>query len=493
MFDKIINAAIKFSENNAFCINTAYYTYKETGKRVNGIKNLLRKSSSQNIGIVIYDDIETYAAILAVLFAGKTYIPINPHNPPDRNDSIVHQAEISTILSSQVDDVSEVFADVLGLDVMDTTNVSDNNHLLEKPDVDMEQNAYILFTSGSTGVPKGVPIRLKNLDAFVSAFFALGYQLDDSHRFLQIFDLTFDLSIMSYLIPLTIGACVYTVPAGEIKFTAAYSILEDYEITVALMVPSILSFLRKYYEEIRLEKMKYSLFCGEALYADLTEGWAECVPNALVQNVYGPTEATIFCLTYDWNRSAENKNLNGIVCIGKPMQNIAAIVVDEDLKPVAAGIHGELCLSGAQLTSGYLKNPEKNKEAFFTLDLNGTAEIFYRTGDICYIDEDGDFMYSGRLDNQVKIQGFRVELSEIEHYAREFMKNANAVALTSQNSSGNTLIHLFVENFNITDDLLAFLKTKLPTYMIPNEIRIIGVFPLNVNGKTDRNALKKQI
>jgi len=298
---------------------------------------------------------------------------------------------------------------------------------------------------------------------------------------------------MSYLIPLTIGACVYTVPSGEIKFTAAYSILEDHEITVALMVPSILSFLQKYYDEIRLEKMKYSLFCGEALYYDLTKGWAECVPNALIQNVYGPTEATIFCLTYNWNRASVNKNINGIVCIGKPMNNISAIIVDSDFKPVAAGVHGELCLSGNQLTAGYINNPEKNREAFFKLAVDGDEQIFYRTGDICYVDEEGDFMFIGRLDNQVKIQGFRVELSEIEHHAREFMKSTNAVALTSQNSGGNTLIHLFVENYYNPEELTAFLKTKLPPYMIPNEIRSLQKFPLNMNGKTDRNALKALI
>ncbi|MEI6122229.1 MAG: AMP-binding protein [Bacteroidota bacterium] len=493
MFEKIINLTSICPENNAFYINSVFYTYLETAKRINGIKMLLQNSTSQNIGIIINDDIETYASIFAVLFSGKTYVPINPINPIDRNDKIIEQAEITAILISNKKHLSGIFSDIATLKILETFNVWEENDILSLPKIDYEQNAYILFTSGSTGVPKGVPISYKNLISFVNAFFSLGYRINEKDRFLQIFDLTFDLSIMSFLIPLCCGACVYTVPLGEIKFTAAYSIIEDHEITVALMVPSMLSFLRKYFDEIRLEKMKYSFFCGEALYEDLTEAWADCVPNALIQNVYGPTEATIFCLTYNWNRNLANKNLNGIVCIGKPMKDMIAVIVDNQLKPVTDGILGELCLSGPQLTTGYLKNIQKNKESFFEINSDGKVQIFYRTGDICFKDNDGDFLFSGRLDNQVKIQGFRVELSEIEFHAREYMNGMNAVVHTSINSSGNTLINLFVENFNNVDDLLVYLKSKLPPYMIPNAIKTIPSFPLNINGKVDRKSLKELI
>ena len=493
MFKRLRRSFEGFAEENAFCINNTYYTYKDFGKRINGIIAGINPCISPNIGIVVYNDIETYAAIMAVLFSGKTFIPLAPDNPAERISKIMDQAEIETILTSQTGHIEQIFSDTKSIRKISTKNVLSEKYIPDIPAVPAEQNAYILFTSGSTGLPKGVPIRYKNLSAFVDAFFSMGYDLNETDRFLQMFELTFDLSIMSYLIPLCVGASVYTVPSGEIKYTAAYSILEEHQITVALMVPSILMFLRKYFDEIRLPSMRYSMFCGEALFSDLARQWSECVPNALVQNVYGPTEATIFCMAYNWEHTNKNKDYNGIVCIGKPMKNMQAIIVDEQQAEVAAGCFGELCLAGDQVTSGYLKNHQKNKEAFFSHFMDNKEYVFYRTGDICTMDDDGEFFYNGRLDNQVKIQGFRVELSEVEFYAREFTGNANTAAFTSQNATGNIFIHLFVEGFVNTNELDGYLKTKLPPYMIPAIIQSLKKFPLNANGKTDRKALQKMI
>jgi acyl-CoA synthetase (AMP-forming)/AMP-acid ligase II len=176
------------------------------------------------------------------------------------------------------------------------------------------------------------------------------------------------------------------------------------------------------------------------------------------------------------------------------MKNIEAIVVDENNNILPANSKGELCLTGAQLTIGYWKNPQKNAEAFFIINDGKTEKKYYKTGDLCYIDDDGDFMFSGRVDNQIKIQGFRVELTEIEHHAREFTKIASVAAIAKENENGNTQIFLFIEKY--TGDIAAlesYMKTKLPVYMLPAETRIINSFPLNVNGKIDRKELKKLI
>ena len=155
---------------------------------------------------------------------------------------------------------------------------------------------------------------------------------------------------------------------------------------------------------------------------------------------------------------------------------------------------GELCIAGGQITPGYWKNPEKNKTSFFEKDLENGLTKFYKTGDICYFDEEGDIMYSGRLDFQVKIQGFRIELGEIEHHTREFVKGQNVVVIAFEKSSGNNEIALFVEGgINSTSNLLEYLKSKIPYYMIPSRIIELSEFPLNANDKIDRTMLKKQL
>ena len=444
---EIIESFNRFPHLPAFCIKEKFYTYQELESIVAGIQQrigTLELPSNSCIGVLTTDDLETYASILAILFSGHAFVPINPEHPADRNEAILIQADIQVLCS--VNDSLPWIQNLKNTPHILNTNI--DRKIIGKIKCDELKNtnvAYVLFTSGSTGVPKGVPILVSNLEAFLDAFFKMGFALDEKDKFLQMFDLTFDLSIMSYLAPLCIGASVYTTPVEGIKYMHVYRLLESHELTCALMVPSIITHLRQYFEEITLDKLRYSLFCGEALYEDVTLEWARCVPNAIIENVYGPTEATIFCTRYKIDRTGGNKKLNGILCIGKPMEKVKSIIIADDLSEVAANTKGELCLSGPQVTPGYWKNEIKNKEAFFTKDGN----VYYKTGDLCYIDENGDIFYSGRVDFQVKIQGFRVELGEIEHHARIFLKNINTVAVARQMENGIWQIYLFIENTSV--------------------------------------------
>lgn len=496
MINRLLNSINKNHDRPAFYINNQQISYDDFSNIVANIQQTILKSNSGNnvFGIITNDYIETYATIVALLLLGKCFVPIDPKHPNDRNFHIMAQAELSHIYCSDKSFLSDIFLSTQESKLIFTNNLTSSSRDLVHNKFKGEDLAYILFTSGTTGFPKGVPISYNNLTSFLNAFLSYGYDFNSSDRFLQIFDLTFDLSIFSYLFPLTIGACIYTIPKNEIRYSYAYTLLEDHRITCALTVPSFVNFLRPYFEEIDLPDVKYWLFCGEALQNDLIVDWQKCIPKGKILNVYGPTEATIFCTNYECFGSPDRaKDYNGIVCIGKPMPGVEVLIVDEDLKEVSKGTTGELCLSGRQTTKGYIKNPDRNKTTFFTIEQDGETKTYYRTGDLCFMDQDGDLMFAGRLDSQVKIQGFRVELSEIENHARSLDFVSDAVAVAVSDSRANTLIHLFITPFleNKKDEILQHLRNRIPEYMVPKDVHFMKVFPLNVNGKTDKKELSK--
>ncbi|MCK9426819.1 MAG: AMP-binding protein [Ignavibacteriaceae bacterium] len=498
LLNKISQSFQKYSDQNAFCIDNTYYTYKQLALAVSKIRRQIEKDCSGNqklYGLIAFEshDFYTYASIYGSLFAGVGYVPINPKNPLDRNNSVIQQAELTTILTSKLDDRVKELAEANHLHVIVTSELPEVKIDYSLPNVSGEEIAYILFTSGSTGVPKGVPIQRKNVDAFIDAFFALGYKIDENDKFLQMFDLTFDFSVICYFAPLVTGSCIYPIPSEGIKYANVYITLEEHQITFACMVPSMITYLRPYFPEINLPELKYTLFCGEALYDDIAHEWLKCIPNGKIINAYGPTEATVFCLIYDFDpENGKSKTFNGAIAIGKEMENMKAIVINENKKLLPINEKGELCLSGPQVTPGYWKNEEKNNESFFTLSTNGEEEIFYRTGDLGLIDEEGDFLYCGRIDFQVKIQGFRVELGEIEHHVRNFTNLVNVAALPVQNNSGTTQLHLFLENYlGDLKELENYLASKIPTYMVPTSMSSLPLFPLNMNGKVDRKKLNE--
>ena len=261
------------------------------------------------------------------------------------------------------------------------------------------------------------------------------------------------------------------------------------------MAPSMLTYLRPYFEEFDATSLRACILTAEACPTDLMEDWYNCATNTDIYDFYGPTEATIYCTYYKLSRQEENLSENGIISIGCPLANVDAIILAEDGTLIQDQEKGELCVSGDQVTDGYWNNPAKNAESFFEKEVNGKVRRYYHTGDLCYRHQSGNIMYCGRMDQQAKIQGFRVELGEIEYHAREYyQKQYRTVAIAFQNTNSLTEIALFVEKLEEdSSQLLAYLRTKLPGYMIPTRIIYRDAFPLNTSDKINRTQLKSEI
>jgi D-alanine--poly(phosphoribitol) ligase subunit 1 len=490
ILDQFLTIVEKFGSNNSFCINEKFYTYDDFAQNISKIRNALQASvtESKNIGLIANDDIETYASIIAVWLEGLAYVPLHPHQPVERNLEIISQANIDLVINSGNNSFYSP------LQTIKSTHLEFHEFNLQPNPTPDSALAYILFTSGSTGKPKGVPITRGNLSAFMKSFFDTGFDITHSDRCLQCVDLTFDVSVQSFLVPLIRGACIYTIPLDQIKYSYVYGLLDEHQITFGSMSPTMLRFLRPYFDELNVQSMRYCILTAEASPVDLLDEWSHCIPNAEIYDFYGPTEATIYCTYYKFKKSGVNKQLNGMCSIGKPMNGMTAIILDEKGSILGANQKGELCITGGQLTPGYWKNPEKTAESFFEREWEGSVRRFYKTGDSCFFDSEGDILLAGRLDFQVKIQGYRIELGEIEYHSRECLQGINTIAIAIENKMGNTEIVLFVEDELIdTGILLEYLKSKMPYYMVPAKILLNKEFPLNSNGKIDRIMLKKLI
>lgn len=491
VLNPVLDCIVRYSNRNAFCINKKYYSYLEFGQYISMIREAIINAKFENkiVGLVINDDIETYASIFALWLEGNSYVPLHPNWPFERCLDICEQVELDLILDSSKRTRYET------LHVIKTCDLSYVcNCLIPVLNVPEDELAYILFTSGSTGKPKGVQLTRGNVGAFMDSFWKTGIVISEDDRCLQCFDLSFDVSVQGYLSALTKGACCYTVPYGKIKYVYASSLIEDEKITFGAMAPSMLRYLKPYFGEFDASSLKGCILTAEACPLALMEDWFQCAANTEIYDFYGPTECTIYCTYYKLTKDGANKELNGIISIGKTLANCVGLILDDNGNELPAGEKGELCIAGGQVTKGYWKNDEKNASSFFNKEVNGVMLRFYHTGDLCYKDEDGDIMYSGRLDHQAKIQGFRVEMGEIEYHAREFLEGSNVVCLAFDNKEGLTEIAMFIEKEQFDpSDMLEYMKTKMPGYMIPTKLFWVPNFQLNANDKVDKNILKAMI
>jgi D-alanine--poly(phosphoribitol) ligase subunit 1 len=481
----LLNSLKQHADKPAFFFENTYYSYLQVTERVSQLQTLFLNNEydPESIGIISNNDLDTYSAIVACLLSGITYVPIEPTHPDERNNYIIDLSSLASIYCSNITTLSESFQEQNRSRFLYESVHADESK--EPIIVRRNRPAYILFTSGTTGLPKGVPITIENLEAFVKNIEKMGLKISNEDRFLQVFDLTFDLSVFSYLIPLLYGACVFPLPKVPFRYMLAVQLIEEKSITHILTVPSFISYIEPYFKEIKLPMVKHWLFCGEALRTKIVAAWRKCVPDANIFNLYGPTEATVFCTSYQCKADAI-KDHKGVVCVGKPFTETSFELFNEDTLIAESGTVGELCISGRQLTHGYVNSDLNNKKKFFEYK----GSIYYRTGDLCSIDADGDYFFEGRNDSQIKINGYRVELGEVENAALKIDGIKEAVAITVNELNSEQIILFLVCQVQYSETALQnYLKKRIPDYMMPRKFIFIGNLPYNLNGKIDKQNL----
>ena len=478
------------AKKSALWIRGKYYTYQDIETYICEVVSLFEKNNINEklVAIITYDCLETYASILATWFMGIGFVPLSPSFPEKRKAEIIQESGIRIILSPKNERVNEISSVVIKNRNRETRDLSNFIRLSSTDDL-----ACMLFTSGSTGKPKGVPMTYKNIDTTLNSYLALRYGPDENSKCLQMFEFTFDMSMISYLPAFLSGACVYSIVDDKYRFMTAFKIMDEFNINFAVFVPSTLGFMRRYFENFDFPSLKCCLVGGESFSLELAKEWAGCAKNARIINISGPTETTMACMGYEVDSTfKENKHLNGILAFGKPWKNTKAIVVNENLDLLPANEKGELCFSGDHVMKGYWNKQEKNNKCFFKKSIQGKEYNFYRTGDGAFMDEEGDFFTCGRIDMQVKIQGYRVEPGEIEAVVMQETGNILLAAVPYLKHADFCAIRLFIEDRAVdTEKLMTFLQESLPAYMIPDEITVLKQMPLNINGKIDRNYLKR--
>ncbi len=488
LIEEIFQTLSENKSSNAFCINGSYITYQEFIEYINGAFEIIESEiggTNNAIGIVSYESIETYAAIFATWFSGNYIVPINPNHPLERNSRVLRNTEVKHVFSIK-DDIQGL-ANNLKLQLLNNSGLK-SSLPFEPVRVDEDQNMYILTTSGSTGIPKHVPISIKNVTSYRRAFLKMFPELYHSAHYLQTHDHTTDSAFTSYLLPLSVGGCIYLLPDNQFKFLSIAKLMTNKSINWIKLTPSVLSYLDSYIEKLDLKHIQYFCFVGEALQVSMVKKWWGSFPDAEIINYYGPTEATMLSTFFRFKKPDEIKSANGVVSIGLPFPEISCIVIDKN-NNILTTEPGELCLGGEQIMKGYLKG---GIDPFVYIEQDGVKKKYYRTGDLVQQDKDGYYYFLGRIDDQVKIQGYRINLIEVENAVRNIVKEHKIVAVASEKTIGIKRLYIFIEGYlGDCNQLKKEISKQLPPQMVPEEIISIKSIPFTASGKTDRKTLEK--
>ncbi|NEB42174.1 non-ribosomal peptide synthetase [Streptomyces sp. SID14515] len=462
------------------------YSYEEFNERANQLAHLLIERGvgrEQIVALALPRSVDIAVAQLAVMKAGAAYLPVDPDYPADRISYILDDAAPALLITDtehaprlpEHDRVPRLLIDTAGL----TTGRPHHNPAVP---VQLTHPAYVIYTSGSTGRPKGVVVTHQGLASFAAAELER-FDVTADSRVLQYASPSFDASVLEICMTYAAGATLVVPPPGPLADDVLAAVLRDSAVTHALIPPAALATVAVRPGDF--PAFRTLVVGGDATSAELVDRWA---PGRRMVNAYGPTESTVMVTT-----SAPLTAQSGTPPIGRPVHNSRVHVLDAGLRPVPAGVPGELYIAGQGLARGYLGRRGLTAERFVADPYSTTGERMYRTGDIARWTADGELDYLGRADNQVKLRGYRIELGEVEAALNAHGTVDRAAVLIREDQPGvAVLVAYLVPAAGLTTDhaeLRRHVAEALPSYMVPGAFVTLDTLPVTVNGKLDREAL----
>ncbi len=468
-------------------------TYRELNRRADRIAELLREQGVERggiVGICLPRSLEMVAGLLAILKVGGAYMPIEPEFPEGRVAYMLDDAKVSHVLtvSECLPVVSQHKVSAVALDKLEFSPNGGEN--FAPVSVSPSDLAYVLFTSGSTGQPKGVMISHGAIYNRLQ-WMQEAYKLQANDRVMQKTPYTFDVSVWEFFWPLSEGACLVVAEPERHKESAyLVDLIKKQQVTCMHFVPSMLQLFL--HEDLTgCDSLARIICSGEALTVEQCRRLQE-LPGVSAHNLYGPTEAAVDVTHWDCD---EWRDQYLSVPIGRPIANTQIYVLNEKLQPSPVGVSGELYIGGHNLAKGYLNKPELTAKQFIPNPFaKAPGDRLYKTGDLVRFRSDGNIEYIGRIDSQVKLRGLRIELGEIETQLCQYPGVAEAVVIVHRFGDLDERLAAYVvladPDISVdTGAVSAFIGKKLPNYMIPSTIMTIPELPLTANGKLDRKSL----
>ncbi len=486
------------SERVAMVCGSSSVTYKELWERSDVIaKHIKSTYKNDKTPIVVYGHKNPYmlVAFLGCVKSGHAYVPIDISVPRNRVEAIINSVNPPIILTTEP---FEPFGDYVSLDVLTYDYSNDPDISLSSADyVGDDDVYYIIFTSGSTGTPKGVQISYSALNYFTEWALSLGDKPKTNKRFINQAPFSFDLSVMDLYMSLASESCLVSLEKSiQSDYKQLFARLSESGAHVWVSTPSFadLCMADPSFNQKLLPSLELFLFCGETLTNKTVTGLLERFPNALVYNTYGPTESTVAITEVCVNKEV-NARYNPLP-VGAPKPGTVLKIMDGD-KELPLGERGEIIIIGNTVSKGYFNNPAENEKAFFTYMLDGVQTPAYRTGDKGYI-QDGQLFYCGRIDLQIKLHGYRMEIEDVEKNLVKVKGVDKAVVVPIYEDGKVKYLKAYCiysepieSSFQAQKTVKKLMAEFVPDYMIPRKIQFVNEIPMTPNGKADRKKIQE--